>query len=176
MKREKNKVKVILTQDIPASVNVNGFSEDTHNEAEFSDESTSEIDSRKLGLWVLCVVKQFVELARLQGKKGFNLNKPIDMLIKVNAKEAKVRFKFSLNIEKLLVLAQRNPELIAVAFRPVPSIGALSGSKALEYLTTDKPFVIAESTTKKEKSLSIVTEKLSLSDVELTEDDLAEIL
>ncbi len=132
----KNVVKLLVSQHVPSYVTKAGTEIDAYNnEVEIINETKQEITAENLGLWCICGLRKYQKMQRLQKQIGFKMSKMIDITVSVNNKTEKVSTKFSLNVDRLTSLFERTPELLAEAFTMAPSIGGLTKTKALAYIS-----------------------------------------
>ena len=158
----KNIVTAHFTQNL-SSVNKAGEMVYFDQDQTFSSDTLTEITSRKVGLWLIGVLKHFIKLSRLQGSTGFKMSKPIELELSVNNKTETMRFKFTLSAKRLTNLLERYPSLVCEAFMPSPAIGNITEAKIEQYFNHAEDLVIAPA--KKQKQLvEASTESLEVSD------------
>jgi hypothetical protein len=181
--KTKNKVVFIIAQTIPASITGKGkLQEDLHLYHSFETETTSEINSHNLGLWLQANMIKFVKLQKLQGNETFRQNKPVDVTIRVNSKEEKVSMKFSLNIDRIVANLEKYPTVIGQLFVPVTGMGSITAKHVLAIANGDKVVIANKVDAKKDKVIDITpvneagvsfvdNTKFTLEGVEFTDED-----
>src|SRR5678809_421551 len=81
-----NTVIVTMSQNL-SRINKAGELVTFNEQQTFKSTTIREVNSHNVALWVMTVLRQFVKLARLQGKDGFKLSKPIVMAVEVNGRK-----------------------------------------------------------------------------------------
>lgn len=147
-KRAVNKVSAHFSQNLtwvakPKEGQAVGETKFFSEEQMFTTDTLTEITSRKVGLWLIGVLKHFIRLSRLQGKTGFKMSKPIDLLLSVNNKSENLSFKFTLSISRIQNLLEKYPAIVCEAFQPAPSIGNITREQVTAYFVNAENLVIA---------------------------------
>jgi hypothetical protein len=161
-----NTVIVTMSQNL-SRINKAGELVTFNEQQTFKSTTIREVNSHNVALWVMTVLRQFVKLARLQGKDGFKLSKPIVMAVEVNGRklhvkttgEESVSFKFTLSLKRIENMLDKYPELLKVAFAPTPNIGGITAGQVRDYFNGAKSLIFAKA--KKDELLDapISTEK-----------------
>lgn len=152
-KRAENKVTAHFTQNL-SWTNKAGELKSFNEDQTFTSDTLTEITSRKVGLWLIGVLKHFIKLSRLQGRTGFKMSKPVELELSVNNKSERMDFKFTLAIGRIEGLLTKYPALVTEAFQPAPAIGGITREKVVAYFTNGENLVIAPSITKETKQIT----------------------
>lgn len=135
MSTTKNKVKVVVSQTIPAYTNNKGVVVEERNYSfEASDETVQDITAEKAGNFLMLNLLKFIELQKLQTQDTFKLSKPIDVSLTVNGKEGKSKMRVSLNRERFEHAFYNAPLILANVFTKVTNIGSLTNSEAQKFM------------------------------------------
>ena len=147
----KNKVTATFSQNL-TWVDKQGNPRTFENEQEFSTETLTELTGKKVGLWIVGVLGNYIQLARLQGRQGFKMSKPVAMEIRVNNRSESMGYKMTLSHKRIAKLLERSKLLVGKSFAPAPAIGSITEGQVTQYLLTADSLVIAPA--KKQKQLA----------------------
>lgn len=147
-KRAVNTVTAVFSQNLtwvckPKEGQTVGETKHFSEEQTFTTDTLTEITSRKVGLWLIGTLKHFIRLSRLQGRTGFKMSKPVDLVLSVNNKTENLSFKFTLSVSRIQNLLEKYPAIVTEAFQPAPSIGNITAAQVQMYFTNAENLVIA---------------------------------
>ena len=147
----KNKVTVTFSQNL-AWVDKHGNPKTFEDEQTFSTTTLTELTGRKIGLWMVGVLGNHIQLQRLQGRTGFKLSKPVQMEVTVNNRTESMGYKMTLSYKRIAKLLEKSKLLVGKSFAPAPAIGNISDAQVEQYLMASDSIVIAPA--KKAKQLA----------------------
>lgn len=144
--KQKNKVMLIITQNIPQVVKEGGviipaFS----NKVEFSSETVQPVTAENVASLAIVALNHYMKVERLQSNTGFKLSKPLTMEMIVNGRSGTIdKLKFTMNAERLAKKLESAPELVAAVFTSLPNVGGLTANKALNFMTMGGKTLLAD--------------------------------
>lgn len=157
-----NNVWAKITQTIEETDRKKPFS----NTVEFSDSTAQQVTSGVFSDWLICKLRHYLKIQRLQKQTGFKMNDKVEIELGVNGKKNRISMKLSLNVERLEKLLEDSPELVAEVFTPSPTLsGLIKGGKELahSYIHGDQRKVVLAKATKNAKELDNKTEDVEAS-------------
>lgn len=137
---KKNVVKVVFSQHLDYDTKGRGGKEGRNikydNDWAVVNETVRELSAENIASWLIGQLGHFMAMMRLQGKTGFKLSKPIRVEVYVNNKKAETfEWKFSMNLDRVETLLNKQPELVARAFTKYNNVADSTVETAMKYLT-----------------------------------------